>query len=127
MTKKSPPKWLFRLVSARPEELPSATMMFFYFFLLTASIYIFKPVKAPLYLTWLKADGLPYAYLVTALLIGFFVTLFGTVLGLFYAWLIGRSDIPMKGLMKALFTLTYMIPPFFGAMASSLLLAPPSG
>ncbi len=29
--------------------------------------------------------------------IGFFVTLFGTVLGLFYAWLIGRSDIPMKG------------------------------
>lgn len=75
MTKKSPPKWLFRLVSARPEELPSALMMFFYFFLLTASIYIVKPVKVSLYLKWLKADGLPYAYLVTALLIGFFVTL----------------------------------------------------
>jgi iron(III) transport system permease protein len=59
--------------------------------------------------------------------IGFFVTLFGTVLGLFYAWLIGRSDIPMKGLMKALFTIPYMFPPFFGAMAWSLLLAPRSG
>ncbi|MDD8015558.1 MAG: hypothetical protein PHX45_07675, partial [Acidobacteriota bacterium] len=75
MTKKSPPKWLFRLVGARPEELPSALMMFFYFFLLTASIYIVKPVKVSLYLKWLKADGLPYAYLVTALLMGFFVTL----------------------------------------------------
>ena len=59
--------------------------------------------------------------------IGFFVTLFGTALGLFYAWLIGRSDIPMKGLMKALFTIPYMFPPFFGAMAWSLLLAPRSG
>lgn len=75
MAKKPPPKWLFRLVSARPEELPSALLLFFYFFLLAASIYIVKPVKVSLYLKWLKADGLPYAYLVTALLIGFFVTL----------------------------------------------------
>jgi len=59
--------------------------------------------------------------------IGFLVTVFGTVLGLFYAWLIGRSDIPMKGFMKALFTIPYMFPPFFGAMAWSLMLAPRSG
>lgn len=59
--------------------------------------------------------------------IAFLVTLFGTILGLFYAWLIGRSDIPMKGLMKAMFTIPYMFPPFFGAMAWSLMLAPRSG
>lgn len=59
--------------------------------------------------------------------IAFFVTLFGTILGLFYAWLIGRSDIPLKGVMKALFTIPYMFPPFFGAMAWSLMLAPRSG
>ena len=59
--------------------------------------------------------------------IAFLVTLFGTLLGLFYAWLIGRSDIPMKGLMKAMFTIPYMFPPFFGAMAWSLMLAPRSG
>ena len=59
--------------------------------------------------------------------IAFFVTIFGTLLGLFYAWLIGRSDIPLKGVMKALFTIPYMFPPFFGAMAWSLMLAPRSG
>lgn len=61
------------------------------------------------------------------IIIAFFVTLIGTVIGLFYAWLIGRSDIPMKGLMKAMFTIPYMFPPFFGAMAWNLLLAPRSG
>ncbi|MGE0075319.1 MAG: ABC transporter permease [Sphaerochaetaceae bacterium] len=59
--------------------------------------------------------------------IAFMVTVFGTLLGLFYAWLIGRSDIPLKGVMKALFTIPYMFPPFFGAMAWSLMLAPRSG
>lgn len=59
--------------------------------------------------------------------IALFVTLLGTLLGLFYAWLIGRSDIPLKGVMKTLFTIPYMFPPFFGAMAWSLMLAPRSG
>ena len=31
------------------------------------------------------------------------VTIFGTIMGLFYAWLLGRSDIPAKGFMRALF------------------------
>lgn len=65
--------------------------------------------------------------IINTIKIAFLVTVFGTVLGLFYAWLIGRSDIPLKGVMKALFTIPYMFPPFFGAMAWSLLLAPRSG
>ncbi len=59
--------------------------------------------------------------------IAFLVTVLGTLVGLFYAWLIGRSDIPMKSVMKALFTIPYMFPPFFGAMAWSLLLSPRFG
>ena len=46
--------------------------------------------------------------------IAFWVTIFGTIMGLFYAWLLGRSDIPMKGFMRALFSIPYMFPPFFG-------------
>ncbi len=65
--------------------------------------------------------------IVNTVRIAFMVTIFGTVLGLFYAWLIGRSDIPMKGVMKALFTIPYMFPPFLGAMAWSLMLSPRSG
>ena len=49
-------------------------------------------------------------------------TVIGTLMGLFFAWLLGRSDIPTKGLMKAMFTIPYMFPPFFGAMAWDLML-----
>lgn len=59
--------------------------------------------------------------------IAFMVTIIGTILGLFFAWLIGRSDIPLKGFMKTLFAIPYMFPPFIGAMAWGLLLAPRSG
>ena len=37
--------------------------------------------------------------------IAFWVTLLGTIVGTFYAWLLGRSDIPAKGLMRALFNI----------------------
>lgn len=59
--------------------------------------------------------------------IAFWVTLFGTIMGVFYAWLLGRSDIPAKGLMRALFNIPYMFPPFLGAMAWDLLLNGRSG
>ena len=59
--------------------------------------------------------------------IAFWVTLIGTVMGVFYAWLLGRSDIPAKGLMRALFSIPYMFPPFLGAMAWDLLLNGRSG
>lgn len=54
-------------------------------------------------------------------------TVIGTLMGLFFAWLLGRSDIPTKGLMKAMFTIPYMFPPFFGAMAWDLMLNARSG
>lgn len=59
--------------------------------------------------------------------IAFWVTLLGTILGTFYAWLLGRSDIPAKGLMRALFNIPYMFPPFLGAMAWDLMLNGRSG
>ncbi|MDD3428459.1 MAG: iron ABC transporter permease [Oscillospiraceae bacterium] len=55
------------------------------------------------------------------------VTILGTIMGVFYAWLLGRSDIPCKGLMRALFNIPYMFPPFLGAMAWDLLLNGRSG
>lgn len=49
-------------------------------------------------------------------------TVIGTLMGLFFAWLLGRSDLPTKGVMRAMFTIPYMFPPFFGAMAWDLML-----
>jgi iron(III) transport system permease protein len=59
--------------------------------------------------------------------VAFAVTFFGTLVGLFFAWLIGRSDIPFKEIMKTLFVIPYMFPPFIGAMAWGLLFSERSG
>ena len=61
------------------------------------------------------------------IVIAFWVTVLGTIVGLFYAWLLGRSDIPLKGLMRSLFTIPYMFPPFFGAMSWDLMLSARGG
>ncbi len=50
-------------------------------------------------------------------IIAFFTTAIATVVGVFFAWLLGRSDIPLKGLMKFLFSIPFMIPPFLAAMS----------
>ena len=61
------------------------------------------------------------------LIIAVFATIFGTIMGVFYAWLLGRSDIPAKGLMRALFNIPYMFPPFLGAMAWDMMFNGRSG
>jgi AAA family ATP:ADP antiporter len=68
-------KIVSRFVDVRQDELVSTLFLFFYFFLVTASAYIIKPVKISLFLEWLTFKKLPLAYMLTALLIGFFVTL----------------------------------------------------
>lgn len=65
--------------------------------------------------------------MLNTIVIALAVTVLGTAVGLFFAWLLGRSDIPMKGLMRSLFSIPYMFPPFFGAMAWDLLLSPRGG
>ncbi len=51
------------------------------------------------------------------LVIAVWSTLIATTVGVFFAWLLGRSDIPMKGAMRFLFSIPFMIPPFLAAMA----------
>ena len=68
----------------------------------------------------LKATG-------NTVVISILVTIIGTVVGLFFAWLLGRSDIPLKKLMRTLFAIPYMFPPFIGAIAWSILLYPRTG
>lgn len=62
-------------VDIRRDELGSSLFMFSYFFLVTMSAYILKPVKISLFLERLRFGNLPLAYLTTALLIGFVITL----------------------------------------------------
>jgi len=75
MAKNSFYKILSRFVEVRPEETSTSVLMFFHFFLITSSAYIIKLVKISDFLEKLSSRRLPYAYLLTAILIGFFVTL----------------------------------------------------
>jgi len=75
MAKNSLHKILSRFVDVRPEEISTSVLMFSYFFLITSSAYIIKLVKISDFLEKLSSRRLPYAYLLTAILIGFFVTL----------------------------------------------------
>lgn len=51
-------------------------------------------------------------------------TLFSTVLGVFLAWAVTRTDVPGRGLWRSLLAIPYLIPPFIGAISWTFLLGP---
>ncbi|MGB9906280.1 MAG: Npt1/Npt2 family nucleotide transporter [Candidatus Saccharicenans sp.] len=70
---------LASVVELKPGEEKIVTLLFLYFFLITASYAIIKSLRVASYLDYLGADKLPLAYLLTAVLIGFVVTLHSRV------------------------------------------------
>jgi iron(III) transport system permease protein len=68
-----------------------------------------------------------YEALKNSILIAIGVTLFSTIIGVFFAWLVSRTDLPMKGTMKLLFIVPFMLPSFIGALAWKMLLSPRAG
>ena len=51
----------------------------------------------------------------------------GTAIAFPLAWLVGRTDLPCKKFFRALFVITYMVPPYVGAMAWLRLMNPNVG
>lgn len=51
-------------------------------------------------------------------------TLIATVIGVFLAWAVVRTDVPGKRLWQTLLSIPYFIPPFIGAIAWTFLLGP---
>jgi iron(III) transport system permease protein len=68
-----------------------------------------------------------YQALVNSLILASGVTVTGTIVGTFFAWLVTRTDLPFKGTMKVLFLVPFMLPSFIGALAWKMLLSPRSG
>ena len=66
---------LKRLADVRPDESRPAFWLFLHFFLITFAAYIIKPAKLSLFLATHSADQLPYAYLLTAVLMTLAVSL----------------------------------------------------
>src|SRR5512137_1520051 len=68
-----------------------------------------------------------YKALLNSLFLASGVTVTGTVVGTFFAWLVTRTDLPWKGTMKVLFLVPFMLPAFIGALAWKMLLSPRAG
>lgn len=68
-----------------------------------------------------------YKALLNSLLLASGVTVTGTIVGTFFAWLVTRTDLPCKGTMKLLFLVPFMLPSFIGALAWKMLLSPRAG
>jgi iron(III) transport system permease protein len=64
---------------------------------------------------------------VNSLVIAGAVTIVSTILGVFFAWLVSRTDLPFKETMKLLFLVPFMLPSFIGAIAWKILLSPRAG
>ncbi len=47
-----------------------------------------------------------------------------TILGTFLAWLVARTDLPGRGVLRTAFVLPFLIPPFVGAMAWTQIFGP---
>lgn len=61
------------------------------------------------------------------LIAGFATMIFGTLIAFPLAWLVGRTNLYGKRFFRALFVMTYMVPPYVGAMAWLRLLNPNVG
>ncbi|MDR0439938.1 MAG: iron ABC transporter permease [Candidatus Accumulibacter sp.] len=68
-----------------------------------------------------------YTALLNSLILSGGVTVTGTIVGTFFAWLVTRTDLPFKDTMKLLFLVPFMLPAFIGALAWKMLLSPRAG
>ncbi len=63
----------------------------------------------------------------TTMLAAFTTMILGTLIAFPLAWLVGRTNLYGKGFFRALFIVTYMVPPYVGAMAWLRLMNPNVG
>ena len=77
--------------------------------------------------TRLYTESLNLSALINTLLAALFTMVLGTLLAFPLAWLVGRTDLYGRRFFRALFVMTYMVPPYVGAMAWLRLLNPNVG
>ena len=73
------------------------------------------------------SDKDTYSALLNSLIIAIGTTFISTLFGVFFAWLVARTDLPFKKFMKIMFLVPFMLPSFIGALAWKILLSPNAG
>ena len=77
--------------------------------------------------TRLYTESLNLSALINTLTAAFCTMVLGTLLAFPLAWLVGRTDLYGRRFFRSLFVMTYMVPPYVGAMAWLRLLNPNVG
>jgi iron(III) transport system permease protein len=70
------------------------------------------------------ADGRNLAALGNSILVGILATVAATLIGTALAWMVARTDVPLKRVLRPLFLIPFLIPPFIFALAVQQLLGP---
>jgi iron(III) transport system permease protein len=65
--------------------------------------------------------------LITTFSLAFLVSAFATLAATPLAWLVARTDLPLRQIVRVLMTASFVTPPFLGAIAWEILAAPNSG
>lgn len=73
------------------------------------------------------SDKDTYSALLNSLIIAIGTTFISTLFGVFFAWLVARTDLPFKKFIKIMFLVPFMLPSFIGALAWKILLSPNAG
>ena len=84
---------------------------------------------APTFANFLRLvqDPLLFTPMLTTLVIAIAAGLSACIAAIPIAWLVARTDMPGRGIVRALITASFVTPPFLGAIAWELLAAPNSG
>lgn len=69
-------------------------------------------------------DPATLEYTINTLVLGVLVTFFTVLIGVPLAWIVTRTDLPFKNVIKALAVLPFIFPPYIGAIAWIQLAAP---
>lgn len=77
--------------------------------------------------TAVVSRSLYYQSLINTLEVGIGSAVLAVLLGAPLAWLVARSDMPLRGLVRTLVTASYIAPPFLLAISYVILMAPNTG
>ena len=101
---------------AREVVLAAALALLLVLVAYPASLVLLKALPWSNYLD-LAADPLARRALLNTLYVGGAVTLLATLLGVVMAFLLTRTDLPLKGVLRALIFLAFITPAYIGAVA----------
>jgi iron(III) transport system permease protein len=127
--------WPYRAAARHPLWWAQAACLVLlgYLILFPVAILLLESVRGgdgawtPAWYLQAYADPESYRALANSLIVAAASAAFATLLGTLLAWIVARTDTPLRGLLEVAALVPFICPPFIGALAWSLLGSPNTG